>query len=62
MFRFRLCKAMVPACARVLDAVQTLSLKVIYFFGVHLNRTSRSMEGRRNEKNSVGETSTVVVE
>ena len=31
VFRFRFCKAMVPACARVLDAVHPLSLKVIYF-------------------------------
>lgn len=50
---FRFCKAMAPACARVLDAVYTLSL-VIYFLGVHLNRTKPVGRGAGNEKNSVG--------
>lgn len=44
---------MAPACARVLDAVYTLSL-VIYFLGVHLNRTKPVGRGAGNEKNSVG--------
>ena len=35
VFRFGFCKAMVPAYARILNAVYTLPLKVSYFLGVH---------------------------
>ena len=35
VLRFGFCKAMVPAYARILNAVYTLPLKVSYFLGVH---------------------------
>ena len=73
MFRFGFCKAMVPACARVLNAVYTSQLKVSYFLGA--SWTEQVSQWRAGEimkrimrykilllSWKMGETSTVLVE